>query len=223
MEIKDTCLYIHTRKSDGGIFYVGIGYKKRSYSKRSRNRYWRHIVNKHGFDVTILVENISWKRACDLEIKMISFYGRVDKKEGVLVNLTDGGDGAKGAVWSQESKQKRSGENNPMFGVNRSGEKNPMFGRSGEKSPRFSIIVSEETRKKISKGNMGRIVSEDTRLKKSGKNHPKSKKVICCVTGKIYSCIKEASEDIGINYGTLRGWLLGYYQNKTSLKYIDSI
>jgi len=40
-----------------------------------------------------------------------------------------------GVKRSEESKQKFSGENNPMFG--RTGEKHPMFGRTGEKHPSY--------------------------------------------------------------------------------------
>ena len=104
-EIK-YCLYQHTRKTDGGIFYIGIGDIKRPYKKYGRNKFWRNMVNKHDYDVKVLVESISWERACELEKLMISFYGRIDKKEGVLVNLTDGGDGTKGVIMSEETKQK---------------------------------------------------------------------------------------------------------------------
>jgi hypothetical protein len=73
METKDTCLYIHTRKDNGRIFYVGIGTIKRPYSIDNRNRFWKSVVKKYGRDVTILKTDMSWEDACQLEIMMIAF------------------------------------------------------------------------------------------------------------------------------------------------------
>jgi hypothetical protein len=191
MEIKDTCLYIHTRKSDGGIFYVGIGDKKRPYSKYRRNRYWRYIVNKHDYDVTILKTNMSWEQACDLEIKMISFYGRKNKKKGCLVNMTDGGDGTKGAIISEETKEKM-------------------------RKPK-----TEEHKKKMKKprSDQGKKNIKENQPDRFGEKNPKARKIICSITGKIYGCIKDAAEDIGVNYNTLYHHLTKNI-NKTSLRYV---
>lgn len=110
-ELNDTCLYMHTRKSDGRIFYIGIGDEKRPTDKAGRNQYWRNTVNLHDYDVTILVDGLTWSRACELEMKMIAFYGRKDLKLGCLVNMTDGGQGAKNRVLSQESIEKSRQKN----------------------------------------------------------------------------------------------------------------
>jgi hypothetical protein len=50
-----------------------------------------------------------------------------------------------------------------------------------------------------------------------GKN-PRAKKVIDIETNKVYSCIKEASLDLGINYSTLKSYLNGRSKNKTSIR-----
>lgn len=262
METKDTCLYIHTRKTDGGIFYVGIGNEKRPYTKTKRNYYWNNTVKKHGYDVTILKTNMGWKEACELEIKMIAFYGRIKPNPknlnyGCLVNMTDGGDGANGHIHSKETREKISkgntgkkaseetkqkmrkimtgkyiGEKSSMFGKTHSEENkkkisermrgnNHMFGKThsektkkkmsermrGENNHRFGKKASEETKKKMSE-------------KRSGEKHPNAQKVICNITNKIYNCIKDAAEDIGVNVNTLRGYLCGHRPNKTSLRYL---
>ena len=110
---------MHIRKSDGRIFYIGIGDKKRPYDKSGRNNHWYNIVNKHDYDVIVLVKDLSWERACELEIKMIAFYGRQDKNLGCLCNLTDGGDGATGHIKSETVRfaisERTKGENNPMY------------------------------------------------------------------------------------------------------------
>jgi hypothetical protein len=220
METKDTCLYIHTRKNDGGIFYVGIGDIKRPYSFDSRNRFWKFIVNKYDYDVTILKTNMSWEEACDLEIKMIAFYGRRDKKQGCLVNLTDGGDGTKGWVPNEKTLQKMRKNHH-----NVSGKNNPMFGRTGEKHPKFGKKYPEHSIKMKGKmigeknPNFGKKNPEHS-IRMSGEGNPKSKKVICNITGKIYKCVREAAEDNGVNYGTLKFYLRNNRKNKTSLRYI---
>lgn len=57
------------------------------------------------------------------------------------------------------------------------------------------------------------------RVHKKGGDHYKSKPVINTITGKIYGCIMDASNDMGINYHSLRKKLSGYRKNNTGLKY----
>jgi predicted GIY-YIG superfamily endonuclease len=218
METQDTCLYIHTRKNDGGIFYIGIGDSKRPYSKHSRNRFWRFVVNKHDYDVTILKTNMTWEEACDLEIKMISFYGRKDLGLGCLVNMTNGGDGSKGCIPNEETRKKLSkrseGKNNARFGVVVSYETRKKMSKIHK-----GKTISDETRKKMSKSLKGRTCSEETK-KKLKQNSTRSKKIICSITGKIYGCITDAAIELGLKRTTLNGYLSGNSPNKTSLRYV---
>lgn len=88
-----TCLYRHIRLDNNEVFYVGIGSEKRPYKKHSRSSFWQNIVGKSDYDIEVLAKNLSWEDACELEVFMISEYGRRDLGLGNLVNLTDGGDG----------------------------------------------------------------------------------------------------------------------------------
>lgn len=102
-------IYKHIRKDTNKIFYIGIGKSKyRLTSRRNRNKYWLNIVNKVGYDAKIINENITWKEAQRLECILISKYGRIDNGTGILVNMTDGGDGAKGTIghWAGKSLSK---------------------------------------------------------------------------------------------------------------------
>lgn len=244
-ELNDTCLYMHTRKSDGRIFYIGIGSKRRSKSARGRNKHWYNIVKKHGYDITILVDGLTWSRAAELEVKMISFYGRKDLKLGCLVNLTHGGDGTPGRIVSDEEKAKISertkGENNGMFGAY--GDKNPMFGRVGELHPAFGLVRPDHSINMSGKNNpMSEKSVYDVWLEKYGKeeadirheiwtekkrikslgNKGGSRKVKCTKTNVIYDNVKTAAESIGMKPGTLYNKLAGYNKtNETTLVFLD--
>jgi hypothetical protein len=102
---KNVYLYLHTRKDNGIIFYVGIGVDNRpnEFGKGQRNERWYEVYQEAGgCDVTILYDDLTWGRACELEIMMISFYGREITNEGFLVNITKGGDGTLGRKKPQD-------------------------------------------------------------------------------------------------------------------------
>jgi len=87
-------VYQHRRKDNNSVFYIGIGKNKnRAYAKTFRNKYWTNVVNSIGYEVDILVDGCTWEQACEIEKGMIASYGRVDLNNGILVNMTDGGDG----------------------------------------------------------------------------------------------------------------------------------
>ena len=101
-------MYRHRRLDTNEIFYIGMGYLKRAYSKDAakRNQIWNRIVNKTDYEIEILAENLSWEDACELEELLILSYGRIDLKTGTLANLTNGGDGSKGCSPSKETRKK---------------------------------------------------------------------------------------------------------------------
>ena len=102
-------VYKHIRLDTNEIFYVGISVgKKRAYSSSKRNKLWHNIVNKCGFSVEISHDNLIWEEACVIEQYLISFYGRKDLGTGILVNMTEGGDGRYGSIISEETKKKMS-------------------------------------------------------------------------------------------------------------------
>lgn len=59
-------------------------------------------------------------------------------------------------------------------------------------------------------GILGKIARKRRSVQNTGGSNPKAKAVICAETGKIYGCIKDASDDLEIPYGTLK------YQVKTN-------
>lgn len=71
-------VYRHRRLDTNDVFYIGIGDNKRAYNKNARSVYWKRIVKKHGYNVEILVTDLSREDACELEILLIQEYGRKD-------------------------------------------------------------------------------------------------------------------------------------------------
>jgi hypothetical protein len=85
-------VYQHRRKDTNEIFYIGIGEEKKRAYVYGRNPHWNRLVDKHGYEVEILHENLTLEEACKIETKLIKEIGRADLKLGPLTNLTDGGD-----------------------------------------------------------------------------------------------------------------------------------
>lgn len=100
-------VYQHIRLDNNEVFYVGIGKSiNRAYDKKGyRSTYWKNIA-KNGYKVELLYENITWEDACEKEKELIKKYGRKQLNQGTLVNMTDGGDGGKGMILSEETKEK---------------------------------------------------------------------------------------------------------------------
>lgn len=103
-------LYLH-RTLNGIPIYIGIGTKfygdnenlKLKYSRAyasTRNIFWKRVIKKYGFIVEILLESNDYEFIKQQEIHFIKLFGRVDKKEGTLCNLTDGGEGVLGKVYT---------------------------------------------------------------------------------------------------------------------------
>lgn len=149
-------VYSHTRLDTNEIFYIGIGKDiKRAYSKRHRSTFWHNIINKTPYKVEILFSNLAWEDACVKETELIVFYGRRDLGTGILVNQTNGGEGAIGLIVSYKTKQKISLSHK---GKTLSEETKRKMSLSGK-----GRIVSEETRVKIGAGHKGKVVSEETK------------------------------------------------------------
>ena len=182
-------VYIHRRNDISNehesVFYVGIGTKKRVYQKISRNRFWKNIVNKHGFTGFIIKDNLTWQEACSIEKDLIKFYGRSDLGLGNLCNLTDGGDGQLGCYPSEETrgKMRKNNKHTKTFlgrQLTEEHKRNISKGSIGKKMSKETILKMKEAQKivnslvetKINKSNAqkGKKLTEETKKKISEKN-----------------------------------------------------
>lgn len=194
-------VYGHYDKSDNSLFYIGKGTSSRAYSKKNRNKYWHNIVNKHGFEVKILKDQLSEKEALSLEVDLIS---QLNPK----ANFTKGGDGGNTYVKKtraeiEEIMRKR------MLKVDR--QKLATFGFRGKKH-------SEERNKKLSERHKGKtfrpLTNEDfERLRKVGK--AKSIKIMNSETKEIYESIRDCSRKTGLS----KSWIIwNIKRNKRFIK-----
>lgn len=98
-------VYLHLTEDTNEVFYVGKGKGLRAYKMSGRNKFWHNVVNKHGFTVTIVEENLTEEQSILLEQKLINEYGRRNLGTGKLVNLTDGGEGLSGKIYTDEERE----------------------------------------------------------------------------------------------------------------------
>lgn len=195
--MSNICVYRHLKPCNE-VFYIGIGTIKRPHSKHNRNKHWKNIVNKHGYKIEILHENLSWNLACEIEICLIKFYGRKDLGLGKLVNMTDGGDGVLGFKHSEKSKLNMKITN-----------KNKV--KKGR-------ICLEETKLKLSKINKEYKHTEKAKRNIS-LNNKRKQKIIDISTGIIYNSINEVLEKFNLKQSTLCSYLSGKRKNKTNFQY----
>jgi hypothetical protein len=184
-------VYLHKRNDDSSVFYIGKGHGDRAYTKSSRNKYWKNIVNSVGYTIELAYTDLLEDQALQLEIELIAKYKP-------SCNFTAGGEGVSGMKHSLESRQNMS------------------------KSHK-DVKLSVEHSKNIAKSLTGKVRSTEHRKNysksKLGSLNPMSKKVIDMSTGATWDTAKEAAGAIGVNYGTLRSYLVGSRTNKTNLRY----
>ncbi|MES2904041.1 MAG: NUMOD3 domain-containing DNA-binding protein [Pseudomonadota bacterium] len=167
-------VYVHKTPADGRVFYVGKGKGRRAWSERGRSRHWRHVVNKHGFEASIVRRDMPEGCALTFEMLLIEAFGFHN-----LTNATLGGGGITGWKHSDETKR-RIGETqkgrvvtDKMRAALKKANANKVFRpetlakMSAAAKARPRQTRSAETRAKIAASHIGIRPSPETLLKMS--------------------------------------------------------
>lgn len=107
-------------------FYVGMGKGKRCYMHLREAFNWKKIHSKNYLKINKIrkifeetnnkpkifkIKNLTKEEACNLEIELIKYFGRIDNKTGILTNMTNGGENGSPMLnkhHSEETKKKMS-------------------------------------------------------------------------------------------------------------------
>lgn len=173
-------VYAYLRE-DNTPYYIGKGKENRAYVKQ-RSTHRPKDKNK----IIFLKTNLSEEEAYYYEEIYIKQYGRKDLGTGILYNKTDGGDGGKGHIVTEETKRKISigntGNKRPDLSErNKKGmhtesiekmvktrhangsydsENNPMFGKKHSEEAKYKMSINRKGKYRYPK-------SEETKRKMS--------------------------------------------------------
>lgn len=97
---------------DGRVFYVGKGSGRRALEYR-RNKKHTRIRKTFGCKRKIVFQSLSEEDVFRKETALVEYFNTftTDWKTGIACNFTRGGDGARGAIRSEETREKISANN----------------------------------------------------------------------------------------------------------------
>lgn len=155
-------VYLHRRKTDNKVFYVGKGKGTRAWHFHNRNKYWHNVKDKHGIEVEIVFDNLTEEESLTIEkdtILEFTYFGYP------LTNLTSGGESP---VFSKESLIKMS--------IGSTGRKHSKESVEKRAATHRGKKRSEETCRNISNSLKGKKLSEE-RARRSALNRTGEKNV----------------------------------------------
>lgn len=115
-------VYAYLRE-DGTPYYIGKGIANRCKEKHN-------VAIPPDDRIKFIKTNLTDYEAIQLEIELIAKYGRKDLGTGILRNMTNGGDGVSGRIFTKETRAKISAANK--------GKPSPM---KGKKNPGLSAAL----------------------------------------------------------------------------------
>jgi hypothetical protein len=158
--MKTFYVYGHFVPNSKEPFYIGKGTGRRYKKRDNRNKWWKNIVAKYGFEARILHDGLTELEALELEKQLIKEYGRLDNKAGPLVNLTDGGEAPQNVNVSESTREKLRTSSKRYWDNKSEKEKSDI---AKQRWNQLSEESKQKHRNKIGKSSQGRKHSEESR------------------------------------------------------------
>jgi hypothetical protein len=201
-------IYAHIN-SQHGVFYVGKGCAKRLYATSNRSDFWKRIVRKHGYALTILECGLSEKTAYEKEILYIAKYKSIGQ---CAANFTIGGDGVRVEKrwWNDAISKALTGKICP------NGKDNKSYKDfADEETLREMYEVDKLSTTKIADIFNISIPTVCSRLVSYGIEvrsiYKRGKKIECIENGQVYDSITDAARKLDIYRENIRKVLSGKY------------
>ena len=139
-------VYLHRRKTDSKVFYVGKGTGSRGTKTQSRNAHWHNVARKHGWFCEVVFSGLSSQEALDLEkdtiLEMLYF-------SQPLTNKNAGGTGFSGWKMPEAARKKISESAKASFTPEKRAAYSRMLsGRVMRKDSREKLAKSRRCTKK---------------------------------------------------------------------------
>ena len=148
-------VYMHTSPSNK--VYIGITSQEplkrwgNNGSNYSKQKYFYAAIKKYGWENIkheILFSNLAEEEAKQKEVELIAKHKSADKNYGY--NLTLGGDGVKGYVPTEETKQRTKATMKKLYSNPEFRERQRLAHKRGKNHPFFGKTFSAEHKEKLS-------------------------------------------------------------------------
>lgn len=215
--MKKYYIYAHIRKDKNTIFYIGKGSGNRSYFKSNRSLFWKRVTDKYGYEVVILLDNLTEEKAYEAEILFIA----AEKLKGNCeANFTNGGDGVRvDKRWwndkianSQRGKKRARGKENKNYKDIITGEGLIELYINQKKSTTEIAKSYGITYATI----WNRLKSYNIPIRSAGRIRSK---IICINDEKIHESLSSAARFYGVFRENIKKVLSGKYQHTNNLKF----
>lgn len=189
MARKDFYVYVWLRKNLYSPFYVGKGSGYRDTDRQRKGCKPPKDKNR----IRRVATNLTEEDAFALEKTLIRFYGK-KSEGGILINLTDGGEGRSGLSHSEETRALLSKQTKERYADKRN-------------HPRYNVRLTEEQKRKQSESHKGKpawnkgVTGYKTQPATEERRAKVGKKCVCY--GVTYPTASHAARALGVTSVTV--------------------